>query len=336
MGHNDGYITLSRKFFQTAIWKTARTFNESEAWLDLIQSARFELSEHTARVGGREVKERRGELVASQRYLAHRWNWSEMRVRSFMSRLRKEGMVETETRSGVTIVRLTNYDKYNLTPQDPKTGGNAADNAANSAANDLKDNTLMEDLTQQITQLATQLAEIQRKLNANLIKENNIIQPSSLRSEGMSHGSPPSDAPQTFRGRIIAYYNAKMANTGFKPIKAINEGTKRADMLRARRRQYGDEAIFQVIDKAAQSQFLNGQRFATFDWLICPNNFPKVLEGNYDNTNTANNGNEQHRRTVYQQQQLDNIRTAEKDALEAIRKTISGADGIPAQIPDPW
>ena len=44
-----GYIMLSRKFFTNDIWQAARAYNESEAWLDLIQSARFEASETTSR-----------------------------------------------------------------------------------------------------------------------------------------------------------------------------------------------------------------------------------------------------------------------------------------------
>lgn len=165
MGMSDGYITLSRKFFQTAIWKTARTFNESEAWLDLIQSARFELSEHFARVGGRDVEVRRGEVVASQRFLARKWKWSDMKVRSFIAKLRREGMVTTETRSGTTIIRLVNYDKYNA--------ANKAENAANNADNALSESELIERITQQITQLA----EKQRKPNAKKNKENNIYPP---------------------------------------------------------------------------------------------------------------------------------------------------------------
>ena len=39
-----GYIRLNRSFFDNEIWQAARAFNESEAWLDLIQSARFEPS----------------------------------------------------------------------------------------------------------------------------------------------------------------------------------------------------------------------------------------------------------------------------------------------------
>ena len=57
-------------------------------------------------------------------------------------------------------------------------------------------------------------------------------------------------------------------------------------MLRARVREYGTEAVLQAIEKIRQSAFLRGQNakgwVITFEWFVRPNNFPKVLEGNYD------------------------------------------------------
>ena len=46
----EGYIKLSRKFFSNDMWNEARTFSSCEAWLDLIQSARFEATPHMERV----------------------------------------------------------------------------------------------------------------------------------------------------------------------------------------------------------------------------------------------------------------------------------------------
>ncbi len=70
---------------------------------------------------------------------------------------------------------------------------------------------------------------------------------------------------------------------------------KRKTMVRARCREYGKEAIMRVIISAAQSSFLNGggnQGFtADFDWIFRPNNFPKILEGNYNNQKYDNRTN---------------------------------------------
>lgn len=63
----------------------------------------------------------------------------------------------------------------------------------------------------------------------------------------------------------------------------------RSKMLNARLRQYGKKAFVEVVENAMQSSFLIGNNHkgftATFDWLIRPTNFEKVLSGNYDNRN---------------------------------------------------
>ena len=62
---------------------------------------------------------------------------------------------------------------------------------------------------------------------------------------------------------------------------------KRATALKARAREYGEAAVKDAIRKAVKSDFLNGKNskgfVASFDWIMRPNNFPKVLEGNYNN-----------------------------------------------------
>lgn len=67
-------------------------------------------------------------------------------------------------------------------------------------------------------------------------------------------------------------------------LEALNSGTKRYKMLQARINQYGEDKIFEAIGKIRESNFLKGyvtDFTITFDWFIRPNNFIKVLEGNY-------------------------------------------------------
>ncbi|WP_394884023.1 helix-turn-helix domain-containing protein [Clostridium butyricum] len=68
---------------------------------------------------------------------------------------------------------------------------------------------------------------------------------------------------------------------------SINPGTTRYKSLKARIKEYGLENMLKAIDSVKTSDFLKGQNknnwIITFDWLIKPNNFTKVLEGNYLN-----------------------------------------------------
>lgn len=61
---------------------------------------------------------------------------------------------------------------------------------------------------------------------------------------------------------------------------------KRREMVRARIRETSVDDFFTMIHNAATSSFLRGDNqrgwTATFDWCIKPNNYPKVLEGRYN------------------------------------------------------
>ena len=84
---------------------------------------------------------------------------------------------------------------------------------------------------------------------------------------------------------LTAYFNMKMQGKSIPSIRDITPKRKRA--IKARAEEYGKSAVQAVIDNAANSIFLNGGGtngfVASFDWLFSPNNFPKVLEGNYAN-----------------------------------------------------
>lgn len=90
-------------------------------------------------------------------------------------------------------------------------------------------------------------------------------------------------------GKLLAFFNEMMKGQVIPTLKIITQ--KRKNNINARCREYGKNAIFEAISKAAKSDFLNGKNnrgwVADFDWIFRPNNFPKVLEGNYDNKATA-------------------------------------------------
>ena len=61
----DGFIRLNRKFFTNVYWSQQRTFSLSEAWLDLIQMARFDAEPATKELpNGRLITIKRGEIHA--------------------------------------------------------------------------------------------------------------------------------------------------------------------------------------------------------------------------------------------------------------------------------
>ena len=79
--------------------------------------------------------------------------------------------------------------------------------------------------------------------------------------------------------------------------KIINIKGNRLKLLNTRIKEYGEHQIIQAIDNINKSSFLKGQNnrnwTITFDWFIKPNNFPKVLEGNYTDKEGMNGGTKQ-------------------------------------------
>ena len=67
-------------------------------------------------------------------------------------------------------------------------------------------------------------------------------------------------------------------------LQALNPSTNRYSLIQARINQYGLEKVVDAIKSIDQSDFLKGYKTdfrVTFDWFIKPNNFVKVMEGNY-------------------------------------------------------
>lgn len=83
---------------------------------------------------------------------------------------------------------------------------------------------------------------------------------------------------------IVDAWNSLSA-VGIPSISIIRSGSKRYKSLTARIKEYGQEDILKAIDNIRNSKFLQGKNergwVITFDWLLLPSNFPKVLEGNY-------------------------------------------------------
>lgn len=83
------------------------------AWLDLCHMARWE--DRVRLIRGRPIHLKRGELVASLRYLAERWQWSVKKVRVFIETLEDPAVRKLEsvreTPKG-TVYRVVAYDEY--------------------------------------------------------------------------------------------------------------------------------------------------------------------------------------------------------------------------------
>lgn len=116
----DNYITINRRIFEHPFWCEDRAYSRFEAWVDILQSARFEDTKQL--IGNRLVEVRRGQHPVSLRYLASRWKWSTKKVNSFLDCLILDKMITKETpkETGQTVLTICNYDKYNYVSDNRK------------------------------------------------------------------------------------------------------------------------------------------------------------------------------------------------------------------------
>lgn len=82
--------------------------------------------------------------------------------------------------------------------------------------------------------------------------------------------------------RIVEAWNT----LGLNKVREVTGESKRGGMLRARVKEHGVDGVLEAIENVRKSDFLKGQNakgfVITFDWFVKPNNFIKVLEGNYN------------------------------------------------------
>jgi hypothetical protein len=108
-----GFIPLSRKYFLSDEW-LAVPFSPKETWIDLLQLAHFDQSEAVKKLSnGKEITIERGQLVVSLRSLAKRWGWGVKAVKTQLGKQERKQQLTQDTQQGITIITITNYDRYN-------------------------------------------------------------------------------------------------------------------------------------------------------------------------------------------------------------------------------
>ena len=258
------YIPISRRLFEHQLWCEERIYSRFEAWLDLIQSARFEDTKQL--IGNRFIEVKRGQILASLRFLAGRWQWSTKKVNSFLDLLIQDKMIikETPKETGQTVITICNYDKYN--------------------------SQIIQEETEKKQQGNTK--ETPRKQQGNKVnkdkKENNI----GDSDESLVCRTSQPHAEHIDYSELVKFFNEETKGV-FGTVRTPLSDSRKG-MINARIKSYGKKTFAGMIHRAYQSDFLKGQNKkgwrASFDWLIKPTNFEKVISGNYDNkSNTIKN-----------------------------------------------
>jgi len=108
-----GWISIHRQILECDIWATDEPYNKRDAWIYLLLKA--SRHDHNLLVKGHIVPLKRGEICASERYLATAWKWSRGKVKRYLNILLSLNMIEMRTTEQAThepIISIVNYDYY--------------------------------------------------------------------------------------------------------------------------------------------------------------------------------------------------------------------------------
>lgn len=105
-----GVFAVDRGIWEHDLLADSEPFSRREAWLWLLSEAAWK--PHRRRIIGRSFDLQRGQLVASCRFIASKWRWSEARVRRFLAALVTENMIDATSDAGVNVITICKYDEY--------------------------------------------------------------------------------------------------------------------------------------------------------------------------------------------------------------------------------
>ena len=183
--------------------------------------------------------------------------------------------------------KIMNFDKYQ-------------DNCSSESS--IVRSSKTEPLIEPQSELQTELLiEPEQELKKDKKEKNNIDANAS--SSGASAPDPDLSSQESvdFVG-LMKFFNRTMDEAGAIIHRCKSCDGNRREFVRARIREHGLDAVYEMITKASKSDFLNGKSrsgwVADFTWLFRPSNFQKVLEGNYDNRTNNYNETNNHQSSV--------------------------------------
>lgn len=269
-----GWIKVHRSITECFIW-TDKPFDKARAWIDLLLLVCHK--DKKILIDGKPFIVSRGSYLLSRGKLAERWGWSLKKLDNYLRVLESEDMVTTfSTKKGI-VITIVNYDKFQVQ-------GTTEDTVEDTTQD------TVEDIPEEIAEDTAEDRQKKELKNVKNVKNNNI-------SSSVS--------------QIVTEWNT-LTQYGIKPVSRLSSGTKRYDSLTARIKQYGLTDVLNAIDNIRHSDFLQGkvngnrQWVITFDWFVLPNNFPKVLEGQYNNS-VSNNSTKQVSNDSQLEKQLENV-----------------------------
>lgn len=190
----------------------------------------------------------RGSFVSSLKVLSKETGLSVQAIRTSINRLKSTGEITSTSYPKYSVFTVNNYESFQGVNTDSNTTSTQLQHDFNTTSTTIEER------------------KKERKEEVNTLSKDNVR--------------------QTDVQRAVDKWN-ELTSVGIKSVSKLSSSSQRYDRLKARINEYGIDDVLLAIDKIKDSDFLQGKSkkswVITFDWFVRPNNFPKVLEGNYDN-----------------------------------------------------
>ena len=246
-----GYITLPLAVLDGWVGQNAQYL---KWWTQLRREASW--TDKTVWYNQQQVYLQARQVIVTVNSLVKQWQVSKPTVIHFLQRLESEKLIERQTDSRKTIITITPLGwadsevKPEVTP-------------AVKVDHDVDHQSYHQSLPPIINN-----------------KEKNIIASGGARTREEEVANHDFD-------EIISFFNQQMKGKGIQQVAIITSERRQAFERLVSQTGVNKDTLKQAIRNAAESDFLNGKGpkgwVASFDWMMMPQNFQKVLENNYRN-----------------------------------------------------
>ena len=264
----EGFICISRGIVAHWIWSNPVLF---QRWVWMILSANYD--DREVSFCYHRIMLHRGQLAVNLSYLSKIWHVSSQATHKFLVKLEDSGMVTRTVDDKVTVITICNYDRYQLKM------GTSVEGLVDGADNRMVDQVVNQ--TNKDNKIKTEIEETSDEVLCQVPLE--LDMPEAVEKEYISWE------------KFISFFNTAMRGKTIPKIRGYHLAEHRKRNIRARIREYGKDAVIEVVKKAAASSFLNGGGdkgfVADIDWMMGPRNFPKILDGFYDRRFSENSQN---------------------------------------------
>ena len=246
-----GYITLPLAVLDGWVGQNAQYL---KWWTQLRREASW--TDKTVWYNRQQVYLQARQVIVTVNSLVKQWQVSKPTVIHFLQRLESEKLIERQTDSRKTIITITPL-------------GWADSEVKQEVAPVVK---VDHDVDHQ-----SYHQPLPPIINN---KEKNIIASGGARTREEEVANHDFD-------EIISFFNQQMKGKGIQQVAIITSERRQAFERLVSQTGVNKDTLKQAIRNAAESDFLNGKGpkgwVASFDWMLMPQNFQKVLENNYRN-----------------------------------------------------